>query len=135
MLEEAVEIISNVTESAMDAVSAMVNGTLSDSGEKSDGEAGSGSGSGSDEEEVEEWIIIDENMFYLGPIMKLLAMFHSLISFSMLVAYYHLKVPLAIFKREKEIARTMEFEGMYITEEVGEDDLKCHWDKLVISTR
>lgn len=36
----------------------------------------------------------------------------------MLVGYYHLKIPLGIFKREKEIARRMEFDGLYISEQV-----------------
>ena len=74
----------------------------------------------------------------------------------MLVAYYHLKVPLAIFKREKEIARRLEFDGLYIAEQPEDDDmrvcwiftkqlitinlwlvesLKAYWDKLVISAK
>ncbi|GFR18432.1 ryanodine receptor [Trichonephila clavata] len=53
----------------------------------------------------------------------------------MLVAYYNLKVPLAIFKREKEIARSLEFDGLYISEQPAEDDINGHWDKLVISTK
>uniref|UniRef100_A0A6G5A7P2 Putative ryanodine receptor n=1 Tax=Rhipicephalus microplus TaxID=6941 RepID=A0A6G5A7P2_RHIMP len=64
-----------------------------------------------------------------------MALFHSLVSFCMLIAYYHLKVPLAIFKREKEVARAMEFDGLYITEEPAEDDVRARWDKLVISTK
>ncbi|KAH8032016.1 hypothetical protein HPB51_022636 [Rhipicephalus microplus] len=44
-------------------------------------------------------------------------------------------VPLAIFKREKEVARAMEFDGLYITEEPAEDDVRARWDKLVISTK
>ena len=38
-----------------------------------------------------------------------------------------------IFKREKEIARQLEFEGLYIVEQPT-DDLHAHWDKLVLST-
>lgn len=53
----------------------------------------------------------------------------------MLIAYYHLKVPLAIFKREKEIARRLEFDGLYIAEQPEDDDIKSHWDKLVISAK
>ena len=52
----------------------------------------------------------------------------------MLIAYYNLKVPLIIFKREKEIARKLEFDGLYISEQ-PEDDYRAHWDKLVISTK
>lgn len=53
----------------------------------------------------------------------------------MLIAYYHLKVPLAIFKREKEIARRLEFDGLFIAEHPEDDDIKSHWDKLVISSK
>ncbi len=42
----------------------------------------------------------------------------------MLIAYYHLKVPLAIFKREKEIARRLEFDGLYIAEQPEDDDMR-----------
>jgi len=42
---------------------------------------------------------------------------------------------LAIFKREKEIARRLEFDGLYIAEQPADDDLKAHWDKLVISAK
>lgn len=44
-------------------------------------------------------------------------------------------MPLAIFKREKEIARRLEFEGLFIAEQPEDDDLKSHWDKLVISAK
>ena len=40
-------------------------------------------------------------------------------------------VPLAIFKREKEIARRLEFDGLYIVEQPEDDDIKAYWDKLV----
>jgi len=40
-----------------------------------------------------------------------------------------------IFKREKSIARKLEFEGMWIAEEPGSDELKLQWDRLVLSTR
>lgn len=45
------------------------------------------------------------------------------------------QVPLVIFKREKEIARKLEFEGLYIVEQPSDDDIKAHWDKLVLSTQ
>lgn len=100
---------------------------------------GSGSGSGEDgsgsEEELEEFVVIDEKLYYLEPILRGMAVIHSIISFCMMIAYYNLKVPLAIFKREKEVARAMEFDGMYISEEPPEDEIKARWDKLVISTR
>lgn len=49
--------------------------------------------------------------------------------------YLFSQVPLAIFKREKEIARRLEFEGLYIAEQPEDDDIKSHWDKLVISAK
>jgi hypothetical protein len=39
-------------------------------------------------------------------------------------------VPLVIFKREKEIARKLEFEGLWVADQPGDDDIKAHWDKL-----
>ncbi|KAG8184852.1 hypothetical protein JTE90_012099 [Oedothorax gibbosus] len=90
---------------------------------------------GEDEEDAEEWVVIEEKVFYLEPIIRLLAVSHSILSLCMLIAYYNLKVPLAIFKREKEIARSVEFDGLYIAEQPAEDDIKGHWDKLVISTK
>merc|ERR1712071_179418 len=69
--------------------------------------------------------------FYIEHIVRFMAIIHSLISLFMLVAYYHLKVPLAIFKREKEIARRLEFDGLYIAEQPEDDDIKAYWDKLV----
>ena len=62
-------------------------------------------------------------MLYLNPSGKL--KFDSFI----------LQVPLAIFKREKEIARSLEFDGMWITEEPSKDDFRNQWDRLAISTR
>lgn len=44
-------------------------------------------------------------------------------------------MPLAIFKREKEIARRLEFDGLFIAEQPSDDDIKSHWDKLVISAK
>ncbi|NXK48351.1 RYR3 protein, partial [Chauna torquata] len=43
-------------------------------------------------------------------------------------------VPLVVFKREKEVARKLEFDGLYITEQPSEDDIKGQWDRLVINT-
>jgi ryanodine receptor 2 len=87
-----------------------------------------------EEEDVEELVSMSESSYYLEHILRFLAICHSLAGFSMLVAYYCLKVPLVIFKREKEIARKLEFDGLWIAEQPGEDDLKSHWDKLVLST-
>ena len=43
------------------------------------------------------------------------------------------QVPLIIFKREKEVARKLEFDGLYISEEPRDDDIAGQWDRLVIS--
>lgn len=45
-----------------------------------------------------------------------------------------LQVPLVIFKREKELARKLEFDGLYITEQPEDDDVKGQWDRLVLNT-
>ncbi|KAI4471407.1 ran binding protein 9-related [Holotrichia oblita] len=105
-------------------------------GESGSGD-GSGSGSGGSEEEDDppELVMVDEDFYYMAHIMRLAALLHSIASLAMLIAYYHLKVPLAIFKREKEIARRLEFEGLYIAEQPEDDDFKSHWDKLVISAK
>jgi ryanodine receptor 2 len=68
------------------------------------GEVGSGE-DGDDDDGGLEIVEIDEKYFYVGYVLRLFAALHILISVAMLIAYYHLKVPLAIFKREKEIAR------------------------------
>ena len=46
---------------------------------------------------------------------------------------YYRQVPLIIFKREKEIARKLEFDGLYISEDPGDDDFAGQWDRLAIS--
>ena len=38
-----------------------------------------------------------------------------------------------IFKREKEIARKLEFDGLYVDNDPSDDDLSGQWDRLVIS--
>lgn len=45
-----------------------------------------------------------------------------------------LQVPLVIFKREKELARKLEFDGLYVTEQPEDDDIKGQWDRLVLNT-
>ena len=98
--------------------------------------SGDASGEDGDDESGEEmeWVHIEDKYYYLNPMIRGLAIIHACFSFCMLVGYYHLKLPLGIFKREKEIARRMEFEGLYISEQPSDDDIKGHWDKLVIST-
>lgn len=98
------------------------------------GGSGENDGSGSDEDNVIEWIQMEESWYYLEPLLRSLAMIHMLLSFFILIAYYNLKVPLIIFKREKEIARRIEFDGLYISEQ-PEDNYRAYWDKLVISSK
>lgn len=90
---------------------------------------------GGEEEEPLEWVGIASNVSYLSPLINFLALLHSFIAFAIMVAYYHLKIPLVIFKREKEIARMLEFDGMWVAEQPADDDIRGHWDKLVISMR
>uniref|UniRef100_A0A336KLC6 CSON012070 protein n=1 Tax=Culicoides sonorensis TaxID=179676 RepID=A0A336KLC6_CULSO len=120
-------------------------GLISGSGAGSGGgglDIGSGAGSGDgiaagddDDDGPQEVVEVDEDFFYMEHVMKVAAFLHSIVSLCMLIAYYHLKVPLAIFKREKEIARRLEFDGLFIAEQPEDDDIKSHWDKLVISAK
>ncbi|XP_020814892.1 ryanodine receptor isoform X9 [Drosophila serrata] len=99
------------------------------------GSGDGGSGDGEMEDEIPELVHVDEDFFYMEHVLRMAACLHSLVSLAMLIAYYHLKVPLAIFKREKEIARRLEFDGLFIAEQPEDDDFKSHWDKLVISAK
>ena len=47
---------------------------------------------GGEEEDDEEYVEMDEKLSYLSPLLRLLTMTHLFISFSILVAYYQLKV-------------------------------------------
>ncbi|XP_039954485.1 ryanodine receptor isoform X18 [Bactrocera tryoni] len=109
-------------------------GSLTASGFAGGSGDGSGDGAG-DEEDLPELVHVDEDFFYMAHVIRIAAFLHSLVSLAMLIAYYHLKVPLAIFKREKEIARRLEFDGLFIADQPEDDDFKSHWDKLVISAK
>ena len=119
------------------------DGIVVKSGRDADGKGGAGNGDsdpnedggGEDETtDVAEYVVMDEHWYYMRYGFTVLASIHSLFSLCMLIAYYHLKVPLVIFKREKEIARKLEFEGIYITQEPDSEDWwNSRWDKLVIS--
>uniref|UniRef100_A0A3Q3GQL7 Ryanodine receptor 3 n=1 Tax=Labrus bergylta TaxID=56723 RepID=A0A3Q3GQL7_9LABR len=84
-----------------------------------------------------EYFVLQESTGYMAPTLRCLAILHTIISFLCVVGYYYLKVPLVVFKREKEIARKLEFAGLYITEQPSDDDIKGHsfpnnyWDKFV----
>ena len=70
------------------------------------GEAGGGEeDDGDDGGEEDEFVHVNANYYYLEYIIRFLGMVHAVISLCMLIAYYNLKIPLAIFKREKEVAR------------------------------
>uniref|UniRef100_H3CFS9 Ryanodine receptor 2b (cardiac) n=1 Tax=Tetraodon nigroviridis TaxID=99883 RepID=H3CFS9_TETNG len=79
--------------------------------------------------------VLQESSGYMEPMLCILAVLHTVISFFCIIGYYCLKVPLVIFKREKEVARKLEFDGLYITEQPSEDDIKGQWDRLVINTQ
>ncbi|XP_054825893.1 ryanodine receptor 3 [Eublepharis macularius] len=90
-----------------------------------------------DEDEDEEGVVffvLQESTGYMAPTLRALAVVHTIISFVCVVGYCCLKVPLVVFKREKDIARKLEFDGLYITEQPSEDDIKGQWDRLVINT-
>ncbi|XP_050990012.1 ryanodine receptor 3 isoform X2 [Labeo rohita] len=87
-----------------------------------------------EDEGVMEYFVLQENTGYMAPTLRFLAVMHTVISFLCVLGYYYLKVPLVVFKREKEIARKLEFDGLYITEQPFDDDIKGQWDRLVINT-
>uniref|UniRef100_A0A8I3Q8Q6 Ryanodine receptor 3 n=1 Tax=Canis lupus familiaris TaxID=9615 RepID=A0A8I3Q8Q6_CANLF len=87
-----------------------------------------------EEEEAMVFFVLQESTGYMAPTLRALAIIHTIISLVCVVGYYCLKVPLVVFKREKEIARKLEFDGLYITEQPSEDDIKGQWDRLVINT-
>ncbi|XP_038623542.1 ryanodine receptor 1 isoform X2 [Tachyglossus aculeatus] len=98
---------------------------------------GSGLGSGAGEEEEEEnmvYYFLEESTGYMQPALHCLSLLHTLIAFLCIIGYNCLKVPLVIFKREKELARKLEFDGLYITEQPEDDDVKGQWDRLVLNT-
>ena len=68
-------------------------------------EGGGGEGEEEDGGEEDEFVHVNANYYYLEYIIRFLGMVHAVISLCMLIAYYNLKIPLAIFKREKEVAR------------------------------
>ncbi|KAM6969596.1 LOW QUALITY PROTEIN: ryanodine receptor 3 [Tautogolabrus adspersus] len=93
-----------------------------------------GRGKTGEEEDALEYFVLQESTGYMAPTLRCLAILHTIISFLCVVGYYYLKVPLVVFKREKEIARKLEFAGLYITEQPSDDDIKGQWDRLVINT-
>ncbi|ETE62254.1 Ryanodine receptor 1, partial [Ophiophagus hannah] len=120
------------------------------SGLEGDLDAGSGAGSGfggddnggngdsngngdEDEEDSVVYFFLEESTGYMQPALQFLSIVHTLVAFLCIIGYNCLKVPLVIFKREKELARTLEFSGLYITEQPEDDDIKGQWDRLVLN--
>uniref|UniRef100_A0A671MJD1 Ryanodine receptor 3-like n=1 Tax=Sinocyclocheilus anshuiensis TaxID=1608454 RepID=A0A671MJD1_9TELE len=102
--------------------------------EEEEGSWGGEEEEGDEDDEGMEYFILQENTGYMAPTLTFLAVLHTIISLLCVVGYYCLKVPLVVFKREKEIARKLEFDGLYITEQPSDDDIKGQWDRLVIAT-
>uniref|UniRef100_A0A3Q3K423 Ryanodine receptor 2b (cardiac) n=1 Tax=Monopterus albus TaxID=43700 RepID=A0A3Q3K423_MONAL len=87
-----------------------------------------------DYNEGRDYFVLQESSGYMEPSLHFLAVAHTIISFCCIIGYCCLKVPLVIFKREKEVARRLEFDGLYVTEQPPEEDIKGQWDRLVINT-
>ncbi|MXQ96134.1 hypothetical protein E5288_WYG020199 [Bos mutus] len=108
------------------------------SGAGSGGGSGWGSGAGEeaegDEDENMVYYFLEESTGYMEPALRCLSLLHTLVAFLCIIGYNCLKVPLVIFKREKELARKLEFDGLYITEQPEDDDVKGQWDRLVLNT-
>ncbi|BES99791.1 ryanodine receptor [Nesidiocoris tenuis] len=133
--DDLLEELSGEVASAMD-VSRIIGSAGGDTNGDGGGSGEDGGGSGEeDDEEPLELVHVDEDFFYMAHVIRVAAIIHTLVSLALLIAYYQLKVPLAIFKREKEIARRLEFDGLYIAEQPDDNDFKSHWDKLVISAK
>ncbi|KAK5854224.1 hypothetical protein PBY51_015313 [Eleginops maclovinus] len=87
-----------------------------------------------DDNEGTDYFVLEESSGYMEPALRFLAVAHTIISFCCIIGYYCLKVPLVIFKREKEVARKLEFDGLYVTAQPPEEDIKGQWDRLVINS-
>jgi hypothetical protein len=93
------------------------------------------------DEDENEVIMMDPKNAYMVYLLRTSAFLHSSIAFLMMISYYKLKVPLVIFKREKEIARKLEFEGAWLIDQPSENNswilsyLSREWHKLVISSK
>uniref|UniRef100_A0A8C5PNN5 Ryanodine receptor 1 n=1 Tax=Leptobrachium leishanense TaxID=445787 RepID=A0A8C5PNN5_9ANUR len=93
-----------------------------------------GGGDEEDEEDSMVYFFLEESTGYMQPTLNILSIVHTLIAFLCIIGYNCLKVPLVIFKREKELARKLEFDGVYIIEQPEDDDIKGQWDRLVLNT-
>lgn len=101
-----------------------------------DDDGGDGSGNGNGDEDDEDSVVyyfLEESTGYMQPALQFLSIVHTLVAFLCIIGYNCLKIPLVIFKREKELARKLEFDGFYITEQPEDDDIKGQWDRLVLN--
>ena len=55
---------------------------------------------GDDEDDSLEFVQLNDDLNYLGPFLRTLAIVHTLLSFSIMVAYYVLKVTLIVEKKK-----------------------------------
>uniref|UniRef100_A0AAQ4PR39 Ryanodine receptor 2 n=1 Tax=Gasterosteus aculeatus aculeatus TaxID=481459 RepID=A0AAQ4PR39_GASAC len=62
--------------------------------------------------------VLEESTGYMEPMLRILAVLHTFIYFC-----------------TGMFARKLEFDGLYITEQPSEDDIKGQWDRLVINTQ
>ncbi|KAI1903502.1 hypothetical protein AGOR_G00027850 [Albula goreensis] len=110
------------------------SGVFGGSGEEPEGSGTEDGGGGDDDEEGPVYYFLEESTGYMQPTLSFLAILHTVIAFICIIGYNCLKIPLVIFKREKELARKLEFDGLYITEQPEDDDIKGQWDRLVLNT-
>uniref|UniRef100_A0A8K9WMV6 Ryanodine receptor 3 n=1 Tax=Oncorhynchus mykiss TaxID=8022 RepID=A0A8K9WMV6_ONCMY len=87
-----------------------------------------------DDEGGEEYFVLEESTGYMAPTLCFLAVTRSHRFATSFCPSAYPFVPLVVFKREKGIARLLEFEGLYITEQPADDDITGQWDRLVINT-
>uniref|UniRef100_A0A8R1HP75 Ryanodine receptor n=2 Tax=Caenorhabditis japonica TaxID=281687 RepID=A0A8R1HP75_CAEJA len=113
-------------------------------------EAPEAASEGDDDEDATESIFITGMQFpyveyeitgwMLAQILYWISVLHLSTSFALLVSFYQLKIPLITFKREKEIARKLMFDGCWITEEDSEelgivDTFMWYLDRIVVSAK
>ncbi|TSL75312.1 Ryanodine receptor 2 [Bagarius yarrelli] len=111
------------------------SGIAEGSGGEPEGSGMEDNGNGEDDdEEGPLYYFLEESTGYMEPAMAFFGILHTIISFLCIIGYNCLKVPLVIFKREKELARKLEFDGVYVTEQPEDDDIKGQWDRLVLNT-
>uniref|UniRef100_A0A3Q3N6U1 Ryanodine receptor 2a (cardiac) n=1 Tax=Mastacembelus armatus TaxID=205130 RepID=A0A3Q3N6U1_9TELE len=77
--------------------------------------------------------VLEESSGYMEPMLRILAILHTVISFFCIIGYYSFLYCFLCLR--KEVARKLEFDGLYITDQPSEDDIKGQWDRLVINTQ